>query len=328
MLSRTAQGLYWMSRYLERAEHTCRLLATQFEALEDRTVEEIDQYWRRIYASTGASAIGTEQMESSRDEDFMLTDSFTLADILTFDTANNSSIISCVGTARENARHVRNAVGRQLWMRLNTAHLDMQANSMIRIWDSDPESFYLNTEDVFRTLSGILHSTMYRDHGWNFHRLGRYVERMQIVASLLNAQVQIFPAKAAYSDSDWSTLLLICDSQLAYHRTYSPLARKPREVYDFLITDASLPHSIRFTLNQVVEHLNIVSQGRTESKIAGIFEHTRRVEQYIAKDWQFVYPDESELRSALQGIMDSSLQLNDAISKAYFDYQLDSLVTQ
>ncbi len=317
-----------MTRYLERAEHTCRLLAEQMALLEDREVEEIDQYWRRLFMSTGFSAVGTHDFESFNDEDFMLTDSYTLTDILTFDTANQSSVVSSISAARENARQVRNAVGRQLWRKLNTAYLDMQTMSMTRVWNSDPVSFFLNLEDAIRTLSSIMHSTMYRDHGWNFLRLGRYVERLQIVVSLLSAQVEIFPASEAHSDPDWASLLSACDSQLAYNRKHSPLAYQPQKVYEFLICDIAVSHSILFSLRQIVGNLNTVSQGRTEAKIVGIGDHTCKIEGDIGRDWQSVYPDEAELKTVLRSINQESLLLSNAISQAYFDYQLDSRVTQ
>ncbi len=317
-----------MTRYLERAEHTCRLLAEQMALLEDREVEEIDQYWRRLFRSTGFAAVGTHNIESFNDEDFMLTDSYTLTDILTFDAANQSSIVSSVSAARENARQVRNVIGRQLWRKLNTAYLDMQTMSMTRVWNSDPVSFFLNLEDAIRTLSSIMHSTMYRDHGWNFLRLGRYVERLQIVVSLLSAQVEIFPASEAHSDPDWSSLLSACDSQLAYNRKHSPLAYQPQKVYAFLICDVALSHSVCFSLRQIVGNLHTVSQGRAEAKIVSIDDHTCQIERDIGRDWQSAYPDEAELRDVLRGVQAESLKLNDAIAKAYFDYQLDRRVTQ
>ena len=93
-----------MSRYLERAEHSCRLLAAQFETLEDRAVEEVDRNWRRVFSSVKRVPSGGELQSNICGEDYMLVDSFTLADELTFEPTNPNSIRNCISTARENAR--------------------------------------------------------------------------------------------------------------------------------------------------------------------------------------------------------------------------------
>ena len=108
MLSRNAQGLYWMSRYLQRAEHGCRLLADQFLSLEDRPVAEIERSWRRIYAGLGRVPPGRRPGCRGRaSEGFMLADAYTLADELSFEPRNPDAIRSCVAAARENARQVQ-----------------------------------------------------------------------------------------------------------------------------------------------------------------------------------------------------------------------------
>ncbi len=110
MLSRNAQGLYWMGRYLERAQHGCHLLAEQFIIIEDRPVEQIDQSWRRLYLAVGRTPLGGHLEPPPDDEDFMLADAYTLADDLTFEPGNSDAIRNCVAAARESARQVRNVI--------------------------------------------------------------------------------------------------------------------------------------------------------------------------------------------------------------------------
>ena len=110
MLSRNAQGLYWMGRYLERAQHGCHLLAEQFIIIEDRPVEQIDQSWRRLYMAVGRTPLGGHLDPLPDDEDFMLADAYTLADDLTFEPTNPGAIRNCVAGARESARQVRNVI--------------------------------------------------------------------------------------------------------------------------------------------------------------------------------------------------------------------------
>ena len=323
MLARSAHGLYWMSRYLERAEHTARLLTTQFKALEDRTVEEIDQNWHRIYLSLGRSPIGGELSGNFDDEDFMLMDSFTLADDLTFELANVDSIRSSMHYARENARQVRNVIGRQLWRRLNTAYLELKSSGIEFVWDRQPSSFYVNVEDTVRTLSGILDSTVYRDHGWHFLQLGRYIERTQIVAMLVDAHIQVYPTTQKHAVSDWNSLLFICDAQLAYRRRYSLLALDPIQVLNFLIRDASLSHSIEYSLQRTLEHLDAVSADRDDPKITHINREVKATMRLIENDWLSSIRMDKDVRDVLENILQSARRINDDIATAYFDYGLN-----
>ena len=140
MLSRSAQGLYWMGRYLERAEHLCRLLRLQTEALVDRPVEEIYFGWKRIYGSMRRQPpLGIIELDS---DEYTLADSYTLADDLTFERANPDSVWSCFALGRENARQMRNCISAEMWTHLNLAYLRIQQLDIQNIWRVSPENFY------------------------------------------------------------------------------------------------------------------------------------------------------------------------------------------
>ena len=124
MLSRSAQGLYWMGRYLERAEHLCRLLRLETEALVDRPPREIYFGWSRIYGSINRLPPGGT-LEIG-DDLFTLVDSYTLADDLTFEHSNPDSVWSCFALGRENARQMRHCISAEMWTRLNLAYLRVQ----------------------------------------------------------------------------------------------------------------------------------------------------------------------------------------------------------
>ena len=175
MLSRSAQGLYWMGRYLERAEHLCRLLRLQTEALVDRPPREIYFGWSRIYGSLSRQPPG-DTLEVG-DDSFTLADSYTLADDLTFESSNTDSVWSCFALGRENARQMRHCISAEMWTRLNLAYLRIQKLSIQDIWGS-PESFYEETVAEIATFAGVAAATMYRDQGWSFLQLGRFNERV------------------------------------------------------------------------------------------------------------------------------------------------------
>lgn len=309
-----------MSRYLERAEHAARLLIVQFDALEDRTVEEIDQYWRRIYHSFGRSPIGGELRSNFDNEEFMLLDSFTLADDLTFELANTDSIRSSLYFARENARQIRHVIGKQLWSALNTAYLDLKQYRIEKIWDEQPEIFYMNAEDTARTLSGFIHGSVYRDDGWHFLQLGRFIERTQIVTALLEAQIRVFSTDSEYSDSDWNSLLLICNAQLAYRRKHSLLSLEPKQVLDFLILDVALPRSIRYCLNHTIQHLDALSKAQDRPQLIEINNQAQAIMESIQLDWQSESMEDSQMCDILQSALTSSQALSNAIAAEYFFY--------
>ena len=125
LLARTAQGLYWMSRYLERAQHYCRLLRLQSEALVDRPVRDINFGWSRIYVSMGREPPAGEIVLTQSDN-FTLADSFTLAGDNTFERTNPDSVWSCFSLGRENARQMRQSISAEMWSCLNLAYLRIQ----------------------------------------------------------------------------------------------------------------------------------------------------------------------------------------------------------
>ena len=126
MLARSAQGLYWMSRYLERAQHVCRLLRLQTESLVDRPLREIRFGWHRIYRGVGREP-PAGSLEAFDSEDYTLADSYTLADDLTFESSNTDSVWSCFALGRENARQMRHCISAEMWTRLNLAYLRIQS---------------------------------------------------------------------------------------------------------------------------------------------------------------------------------------------------------
>ena len=331
MLSRSALGLYWIGRYLERAQHACRLIADQLETMKDRPVDEIDKSWRRLYGGLGRVPAGGELSSNLGDEGFMLVDAFTLTDDLTFDAGNPDSIRSSLANARENARQVRNVVDEDLWACLNLAFFDLRDLDITDIWRDRPGDFYRRTEDAVRTFFGIAGSNMYRDNGWHFLQLGRFVERAQLISALLEAQLAVYPADGPdagridgdptadqAADPDWLSLLRICAAREAYGRLHS-LHYEPAAVVDFLVADPLLSRSIRYALAQVCQALDAVSAGRPLIAEAG--RRAGRLAAAIDYDWPNRDPaDEEAIRATLRGIGEACRRLHDDIDAAYFSY--------
>lgn len=321
MLSRNAQGLYWISRYLERAGHGCRLVQIQYRALQDRAVQELDRTWLRLYLSLGREPLGGRLGSNVDDDAFMFADAYTLTDDLTFEPNNPDAIRNCIAAARENARQVRNVIGNEMWARLNLLYLGMRDIGVEDIWADRAGNFFVNTQDSVRGFFGIADNSMYRDNGWHFLQLGRFVERAQHMTALLDAQLEIFPSARRNVESDWRSLLQIAFARVAYSRLRS-LDVTPGSVIDFLVSDRLLSHSIRYALEQISNSLDAVSEQRPLAVEAR--RRAGRVAARLEYDWPNRDPqDDSATRATLGTVRNACRRLNEDIEASYFNYAIE-----
>ena len=307
LLSRSAQGLYWMGRYLDRAEHLCRLLRFQVEALVDRPIREIYFGWSRIYMSLNRRPPGGSITMVGNDD-------FTLADDLTFERSNPDSVWNCFSLGRENARQMRHCISGEMWTCLNLAYLRLQKLSIRDIWKTSPESFYSETAGDINTFAGVAEATMYRDEGWHFLRLGRCMERAQYSASLFLSQLSMDKLMDESSDADWTNLLHVCKAFDAYGRNYS-VDVQSRRVLDLLVTDPLLHGSVCYSLDAVAAELNAIGPGSDEQSSAVAQRLARRMCALIHYDW----PDREDHEALLGNLIGYCRELHDLVTAAYKD---------
>ncbi len=257
ILARVADSLYWMNRYLERVEHTARLLGLQLEQLPSSPAQDIANGWRRLFGSLGAQPPGTDSYGGPEDEDdFFFADGYALTDYLTFDTTHPASIVSCLTAARENARQVRDAISNGIWSSLNRAYLRLRDTDLVDIWPREPVLLYRDVVEIVQLFDGVCASSMRRDAGWHCMRIGRFIERAQLVGSLLEAHCANIRS-VAEEDGDWAGLLRSCNAFEAYSQLRG--AQTGREkVLDFLVYDAELSYSLRFAVNRIRTSLEVI----------------------------------------------------------------------
>ena len=322
MLARSAEGLYWTGRHLTRAEHVCRLLRLQVEALVDRPVEEIHFGWRRIYRSLRRAPPGGRE-DFSGGDDYTLADSYTLADDLTFERANPSSLKSCFAAGRENARQMRHCISAEMWTCLNLAWLRIGALDIKGIWGAAPEGFYADTAREIDAFAGVAEATMYRDEGWRFMRLGRCIERAQLTIALLLAQLE--SATPETDEAEWSALLRTYHALEAYHRRHG-LAIAPRSVLDFLVTDALLPHSLCHSLKAASAELASIGPGPGARASAEATRLAAKLCALAEYDWrQRDDVDDFNTRAAtlLSQAEGHCRRLHELATLAYFEYGIE-----
>lgn len=228
MLSRIAESLFWVGRYLERAEDTARILDVQIhQLLEDPTSDE-----------ALASRVLLSVMGVQGDGEATLSLGMATA-LLAFDRSQPSSIVSSLVAARENARGVREAISSELWECLNATHVSL-GQRVATTKAIGPHAFFRFARFVKERVAiaaGIADATMSRDDGWSFLVLGRSLERVDMTARLLGVR-----ASLASSPADWVTTLRCCSAHEAYLRAQRSAVEGDR-VVQFLLLDRLFPRS-------------------------------------------------------------------------------------
>lgn len=318
MLSRSAQGLYWMGRYLERAGHLCRLMQLQVEALVDQPVAEIHFGWSRIYAVLDRQPPFGDDFDIDESDDFTLADSYTLAGDLTFERSNLESIRNCFALGRENARQMRHCISAEMWTCLNLAWLRIREVDIEDIWKVAPESFYARTTRDIETFIGVAEATMYRDEGWRFMRLGRFIERAQLLVALLLAQIATVRASNATPETGWTSLLRAWQAFDAYKRSYSVEVR-PDRVLELLVTDPLLPGSLYRSFETLASELAAIGPSPAPRAGAAAERLAGRLCALIRYEW----PDREDRAELLSQAREHCSKLHDLVNAAYIDYDLE-----
>ena len=321
MLSRSAQGLYWMGRYLERVEHVSRLMELQVSALVDRPVQDIHFGWWRLYNHLRVDPpLGALQEWSEEEEEWQMVDSFALTDDMTFTRTNEHSIYACFEAARENARQIRHCVSFEMWICLNKSYFRIRDQSIEDIWTHTPQQFYADLVEDVSTFMGVAAGTLYRDEGWDFLQIGRMIEHAQLMCSLLAVQLNAKTNSDATNVRDylWSSLLSCFSADEAYQHYYG-MKMDPENVLDMLVTDVRLPNSVFFSLDQISSRIQ--SLGDAPSRKTGAL--ADRFAGRLTSLFKYEWPDAEEKARMLTLAESFARRLHEQISSAWFNYEVE-----
>jgi uncharacterized alpha-E superfamily protein len=331
MLSRVADSLYWMSRYLERAEHTTRLLDVNLHLMLDETAESAERRWQRVLLALG------------NPKDIAWTgDPYALTHELTFDTTHKGSIVSCIIAARENARHVREQISTEQWHRLNSLYLevtrppaqpgwvalsDMHAEALLSPTERQTD-FLQRVMEAAHQFQGVTDSTMNHGEGWHFIQVGRYIERASATATLVAAyhkDLWALPDHQLHEGNeylDWMGLLRSATAFEAYCKVYTA-DLTPERILEFLLLDAEFPHSLRFSIDSLQHALDAIQEksGKKRtvelSRLAGRLQASlsfTRVEDILDQD----------VIAYLHTIQAQCREIHDTIFAMYVDYSIQA----
>ena len=244
MLSRVADSLYWMSRYLERAENTVRQLDVTLSLSLDSGGANVETRWLRLLASLGKPA-GMEWKGGME----------TMARALVFDSLSPASVTFCINGARENARQVREEISSEQWQRLNRLFHQMHSPHAQTQFAASINDTLASVVDGIHLFQGVGDSTMIHGQGWQFIRLGRYLERAYATATMLEVyQQELFNPQerenTGYQYLEMVGLLRCCTAFEAYCQVYTADV-VPDRILEFLLLNRDFPHAIRYCVDTI-----------------------------------------------------------------------------
>jgi uncharacterized alpha-E superfamily protein len=247
MLSRTAEHLYWMARYLERAETIAAMLeAEQQLAMLPRPSEAVDRSRRATLVALGAhEAFDARSTHASDDA----------LEFLAFDREYGGSIVSCISRARENARAVRGAVASETWESINATWLELRVLERRKGSERGRQLFDFVRQRA-HMIRGVTVVAMLRDEAFHFMRIGSFLERADGTARLLDAR------SAGEDALEWTVLLRTLSAFEAYRRLFRGPVTQQR-VAEMFILRQDVPRSLRRCLLEVREHLKAVGNGQS-----------------------------------------------------------------
>jgi uncharacterized alpha-E superfamily protein len=259
MLSRVANCLYWMSRYIERAENTARIVDTNLQLLLDfRNLDDstLAEHWMPIVQSTGDDEAFLEKYPRATGQ--------AVTEFLVFDISNPNSVASSIAQARENARMVRDQITQELWEELNRLYLWARSAEARRYWAHSPTDYFNQIKSSTLLLLGMIYATFTHNEGWQFMQAGKFLERADKITRILDVRHATFPTKGAPTSItqrdalEWSAVLRSCSAWDAYKANYGADVR-PEWAVELLLFADEFPRSVRFCLEKFDAALRAIS---------------------------------------------------------------------
>jgi uncharacterized alpha-E superfamily protein len=259
MLSRVANSLYWMSRYLERAENTARLVDVNLQLLLDRRAGDdraLAGHWMPIVQSAGEETLFQSLHARATGQN--------VTEFLVFQPENTNSILSAVSQARENARMVRDQIPAELWEELNRLYLFLWSPRARALMRSSPVEFFHEIKSASLLLQGLTDATVVRNEGWHFIQVGKFLERADKTSRILDVRHTTFqhpgpPAATTQGDAlAWAAVLRSCSAWDAYKSCHGAEVQ-PALAAEYLLLSDDFPRSVRFCVQQCDDCLRAIS---------------------------------------------------------------------
>src|SRR5438477_9691507 len=315
MLSRVADSLYWMSRYIERAENNARIAGVNRQLLLDLTnpaEAEPKQQWDPIISSLEENELFASLYQQPGGT--------AVIDFVSLQKKNPNSIHSCLALARENARTTSEQISSEMWEQINRLYLFVKSDAAKKLVRTSPYEFFKRIITGSHLFQGITNATMTHGQGWDFIRIGALLERADCTSRILDVKYHILLPSGENVGGNvdtiqWMAVLKSCSALEAYCKLYvSQVA--PWKVAEFLITHQEFPRSIRYCIDSLDAALHRIS-GVDESRYAN---EAERLSGRLRSDVDFVTIGEIfefGLHEYLESIQKRLVEVSDAMYASY-----------
>ncbi len=312
MLSRLAENLYWMGRYVERAENTARLLDVNYHAMV-----EAPNLSRGILTEQWAPLLNITGDAESFKRHFDRADRTTVPEWLSRHPDNPSNISASLTQARENARTLRDRISTEMWSSLNRSYLTLCA-------EPDPETtlhdFCEGVREASALFFGLAEATMPHDQGWLFLRSGRHLERADNVLRIFQVRYRQYkgqePVARGIETHRATALLKSCSAFEAFRKGHHS-ALEPDRIAAFLLLDSGFPRSLRYSVRRLFESLDAIDKHNP-----GVSEEPLRQAGWLNAQLTYMESAEQILRRedpSIEALLKALAKISDATRRAYFD---------
>ena len=252
LLSRAGDAVFWLARYIERAENVARFIGVNFHLQLDLPLDPAHQ-WQPLIDTNGDAQLFKDRYGEANETN--------VVNFLAFDTANPNSIYSCVRTARENARSIRETISSEMWEQVNSIYLQIQMPRANPGQESLPE-LLRSIRLACHMFQGITDATMSHNEAWHFLHLGRMLERADKTSRILDVKYFILlPSPQGvgtpYDDLHWSAVLKSVSGFEMYRKKCGRIS--PRHIVDFLVLDREFPRAIHHCIGDAQDSLHAIS---------------------------------------------------------------------
>lgn len=313
MLSRVANSIYWMNRYMERAENYARFMSVNFNLALDLP-PNVTQQWEPLLIATADNFLFYKYFEEPTRENVI--------EFLTFDKRNPNSIVSSLSNARENARTVRETISKEMWENLNALFLMVRdMGSQHADWPQNRmQDFLADVRNGTQLFYGVIDATFTRNEAWHFGRVGRFLERADKTSRFLDVKYfTLFPEDEDGSTLDlmiWSSVLKSVSAYNMYRQQHRQLS--PENIIGFLILDKHFPRAVAHCIRQSELSLYEISCNNAANG------HTNPAERAMSKlRAELEFTETEDIAKALHQYLDRFQtrcnEVGAAIYETYFD---------
>jgi uncharacterized alpha-E superfamily protein len=326
MLSRVADSCYWLSRYIERAENNARLLTVNMELmldLEDPDATSVRRHWEPVLATLEDKELFTKLHDQITGDDVM--------EFVTFERKNPNSIFSCIVSARENARTVREQISSEMWEQVNKLYLYLLSDEARSDYQNTPHDFFNSVTEGSHLFQGITDATMTHGEGWDFLQVGKFLERADSTSRVLDVKYHILlPLGERVGGNvdltQWMAVLRSCSAFEAYLKIHVGNVSAPK-VAEFLILNPAFPRSIRYCVGNLDRAIHRIGG----SGIFGFLNEAERLSGVLAASMNFSTIDMVFLQG-LHEYLDSTqkclVDISTALSSTYCEWLDEPAETQ